>query len=120
MTQESLGMHIALWYQAGSTTSNPSRELVGKWHTRSTKEKRFVTIEQVLGSEEVSVLVETLESQLELGDVGKAPRCLSRERLPSTHTCYVPPLPRFRNLLQEIPEILCRRLLYHAQTPCDF
>src|SRR5271156_5812461 len=106
MTQESLGMHIALRCRASSTTTKSYSHftrLVGKWHTRSTKEKRFVTVGQVPGSEEVSALVEALESQLELEDIDKAPCCLPRrtcclprERLPSAHTCYVPPPPRFR------------------------
>jgi hypothetical protein len=46
---------------------------------RSTKENRCVTIGQIPGSEEVSVLVDALESQLELEDIDKAPCCLPRE-----------------------------------------
>jgi hypothetical protein len=126
MTQESLGMHIALRCRASSTTTKSYSHftrLVGKWHTRPTKEKRFVTVGQVPGSEEVSALIEALELQLELEDIAKhlaaspedllpPPRicCLPREPaasqrdwLPSTHTCYVPPPPRFRNLLEEVP-----------------
>jgi hypothetical protein len=63
---------------------------VGKWHTRSIKEKRFVTIGQVLGSEDVSVPVEALESQLELGDVDKAPCGLPREPA-AFHENLLPP-----------------------------
>src|ERR1700733_11408384 len=68
MTQESLGMHIALWCRTSSTTTKSYSHFTrtsGKWHTRSIKEKRFVTIGQVSGSEDVSILVEALESQLE-------------------------------------------------------
>jgi hypothetical protein len=75
MTEESLGMHIALRCRASSTTTKSYSHftrLVGKWHTRSTKEKRFVTIGQVPGSEEVY-------RQLELEDIGIAPYRLPRE-----------------------------------------
>ena len=63
MTQESLEVHIALQCWASSTTTR----LVGKWHTRSTKERRFVTIGLVPRSDEVSVLVEALESKTRAG-----------------------------------------------------
>ena len=73
--------------RASSTTTKSYSHftrIVGKWHTRSTKEKRFVTVGQVPGSEEVSALVEALESQLELEDIDKAPCCLPRR------TCCLP------------------------------
>jgi hypothetical protein len=54
------------------------------------KEKRFITIGQVSGSEDVSVLVEALESQLELGDVDKTPCCLPREPA-AFHENLLPP-----------------------------
>jgi hypothetical protein len=40
---------------------------------------------KVPGSEEVSVLVEALESQLELEGIDKAPCCLPQEQLPATY-----------------------------------
>ena len=82
MTQESLGMHIALRWRASSTTTKSYSHfmrLVGKWHTRSTKERRSVTVGQVPRSEEVSILVEALKSKLELEDIDKAPCCLPQE-----------------------------------------
>jgi hypothetical protein len=77
MTQESLGMHIALRCRARSTTikshSNFTR-LVGKWHTRSTRRRRGSSLsDKEPGPEEVSVLAKALESQLELEDIDKAP-----------------------------------------------
>jgi hypothetical protein len=143
MTQESLGMHIALRCRASSTTTKSYSHftrLVGKWHTRPTKEKRFVTIGQVPGSEEVSALVEALELQLELEDIASTllppPRicCLPRESAashenrppPNENGCLLRTPPTYRRLQdfltcsKKCPGILCHGLLYHTQFPCDF
>ena|SRR5271156_612135 len=137
MTQESLGMHIALRCRASSTTTKSYSHftrLVGKWHARPTKEKRFVTIGQVPGSEEVSALVEALELQLELEDIAKAPCCLPRgsaasheNRPPPNETGCLLRTPATYRRLQDFvtcskkyPGILCHGLLYHTQFPCDF